>query len=138
MRNLFSGPTPTADDFTAAFTSQLTGAVDRKFPLKTLKCNHSGKPWIAPAIKLLIKDRQKAFHSPNLPLWRSLRHKVQQRKKAYYKNKVQHLRKDDCRRWWELELELYFYLNTVNLSDKIIIIKKITIYFNLYKHDLKI
>ena len=39
----------------------------------------------------------------------------------------------------ELELELYFYLNTVNLSDKIIIIiKKITIYFNLYKHDLKI
>ena len=35
------------------------------------------------------------------------------------------------------ELELYFYLNTVNLSDKIII-KIITIYFNLYKHDLKI
>ena len=104
MRNLFSGPTPTADDFTAAFTSQLTGAVDRTFPLKTLKCNHSCKPWITPAIKLLIKDRQKAFHSRNLPLRRSLRHKVQQeiaeRKKAYYKNKVQHLRKDDCRRWW--------------------------------------
>ena len=44
----------------------------------------------------------------------------------------------------ELELELYFYLNTVNLSDKIIIIIiiiiiiKITIYFTLYKHDLKI
>ena len=37
----------------------------------------------------------------------------------------------------ELELELYFYLNTVNLSDKIII-KIITIYFNLYEHDLKI
>ena len=38
----------------------------------------------------------------------------------------------------ELELELYFYLNTVNLSDKIKIMKKNTIYFNLYKHDLKI
>ena len=38
----------------------------------------------------------------------------------------------------ELELELYFYLNKVNLSDKIIIIIKITIYFNLYKHDPKI
>ena len=37
----------------------------------------------------------------------------------------------------ELELELYFYLNTVNLSDKIII-KIITIYFNLFKHNLKI
>ena len=35
------------------------------------------------------------------------------------------------------ELEVYFYLNTANLSDKIIIIK-ITIYFTLYKHDLKI
>ena len=35
------------------------------------------------------------------------------------------------------KLELYFYLNTVNLSDKITIIK-ITIYFTLYKHDLKI
>ena len=37
----------------------------------------------------------------------------------------------------ELELERYFYLNTINLSDNIIMIK-ITIYFNLYKHDLKI
>ena len=37
----------------------------------------------------------------------------------------------------ELELELYFHLNMVNLSD-IIIIKIITNYFNLYKHDLKI
>ena len=38
----------------------------------------------------------------------------------------------------ERELELYFYLNSVNLSDKIIIRRKITIYFNLHKHDLKI
>ena len=36
----------------------------------------------------------------------------------------------------ELELELFFYLNTVNLSDKIVL--KITIYFDLYKHGLKI
>ena len=41
------------------------------------------------------------------------------------------------RRESTLNYELYFYLNTVNLSDKIIIIK-ITIYCNLYKHDLKI
>ena len=46
-----------------------------------------------------------------------------------------------CRCFMETQypkkLKLYFYLNTVNLSDKIIIIK-ITIYFTLYKHDLKI
>ena len=42
---------------------------------------------------------------------------------------------------FQLELELYFYLDTVNLSDKIIILLQsiitVTIYFNLYKHDLK-
>ena len=37
----------------------------------------------------------------------------------------------------KLELELYFYLNTVNLSDKIIIIKT-TIYFDLKISMLKI
>ena len=25
---------------------------------------------------------------------------IAQRKKAYHKSKVQHIRKDDCRRWW--------------------------------------
>ena len=79
--------TPTVDDFAAAFTSQLTGAVDLTFLLKTLKCNHSDNPWITPAINFLINDRQKAFHNLNLPLWRSLRHKVKQeiaeREKAY-------------------------------------------------------
>ena len=37
----------------------------------------------------------------------------------------------------KLKLELYFYLNTVYLSDIIIVIK-IAIYINLYKHDLKV
>ena len=41
---------------------------------KDEKCNRGDKPWITPAIKLLIKDRQQAFHSQNLPLWRTLRH----------------------------------------------------------------
>ena len=34
-----------------------------------------------------------------------MKHKVQQeittRKKVFYGSKVQHLRKDDCRRWWK-------------------------------------
>ena len=51
----------------------------------------------------MIKDRQKAFHSGNIPAWRSLKYKVQQekanRKKSFYKNKVQHLKHDDCRKW---------------------------------------
>ena len=45
------------------------------------------------------------------------------------------------KRFSKKKLELYFYLDTVNLSDKIIILLQsiitVTIYFNLYKHDLK-
>ena len=101
------GPNPTVDDLAISFTTQLTEAIDRIFPLKTLKCHQSDKPWITPAIKLLIQDRQKAFHSQNISLWRSLKYKVQQeitaRKKSFYKNKVQHLRKNDhCRKWWNV------------------------------------
>ena len=51
----------------------------------------------------MIKDRQRAFHSGNILAWRSLKYKVQQekakRKKSFYKNKVQHLKNDDWRKW---------------------------------------
>ena len=100
------GPSPSVDDLTISFTTQLTKAVEQIFPAKILKYHQSDKPWITPEIKLLIKDRQKAFHSGNIPLWQSMKFKVQQeiaaRKKSYYKNKVKHLRKDDCRKWWNI------------------------------------
>ena len=54
------------------------------------------KAWITPEIKLLIKDRQRAFHSNNLPLWRSLKQKVQKEISA------QHFKKNDCRMWRKL------------------------------------
>ena len=94
----------TVDDLTTSFTSQLVRAIDRIFPTKLVKCHPSDKPWITPAIKTLIRDRQKAFHSCNIPLWLSLRRKVQekivQRKKSFYKNKVQHLMNTDSPTWW--------------------------------------
>ena len=59
-----------------------------------------------PELKLMIKDRQKAFHTGNIPAWRSLKCKVQQgianKKKPFYKNKVQHLKNDGCRKWWNI------------------------------------
>ena len=100
------GPTATVDDLATSFTSQFVQAIDRIFPPKLVKLHHSDKPWITPAIKTLIRDRQKAFHSRNNPLWLSLRRKVQyeirERKKSFYKNKVQHLRNTDTRRWWKM------------------------------------
>ena len=55
-------------------------------------------------IKQLIKDRQSAFHRSETTQWQRLKSKVQSeieyRKKEFYKNKIKHLRKDDCRKWW--------------------------------------
>ena len=62
------GPNPTVDELAASFTFQLTAAIDRIFPLKTIKHVLSYKPWITPAIKRLIQDRQKVFHSRNVSL----------------------------------------------------------------------
>jgi hypothetical protein len=56
------------DDLTTSFTSQFVQAIDRIFPPKLVKFHHSDKPWVTPAIKTLIRDRQKAFHSRKLPL----------------------------------------------------------------------
>lgn len=100
------GPTITVDDLSTSFTSQIEQAMDRIFPSKLVKFHHSDKPWVTPAIKILIRDRQKAFHSRNIPLWLSLKHKVKheiaERKKYFYKNKVQHLRNTDSRKWWKM------------------------------------
>ena len=100
------GHNPSVDDLASSFTTQLTDAINRIFPVKTIKLHGTDKPWITPELKLMIKDRQKAFHSGNIPAWRSLKYKVQQEiakmKKSFYKNKVQHLKKDDCRKWWNI------------------------------------
>jgi len=100
------GPNPTVDDLTTSFTTQLTDAIDRTFPVKTTKSHQTDKPWITHNIKMMIKDRQKAFHSGNTLQWRSLKYKVQheiaKKKRSYYKNKVDHLKNDDCRKWWNI------------------------------------
>ena len=69
--------------------------MDRIFPLKTFNCNHSDKPWITSAIKLLIKDRKKSLSQSKLaPV------AVTKAQSTTRNCRVQHLRKDDCRRWW--------------------------------------
>ena len=91
------------DDLPTSFSSSVVQAIDRIFPAKLVKRHHTDKPWITPTIKSLIRDRQKAFHSGNIPLWQSLRrkihHEIERRKKSFYKNNVQQLKTTDCRKW---------------------------------------
>ena len=90
----------------ASFTKDLNEAIDRIFPQKKVSLHWNDKPWITPTIKQLIADRQKALHSQNIPVWQSLKYKVQQeikyREKTYYKSEVKHLRKSNVRRWWKI------------------------------------
>ena len=106
--NWFSdvGPSPSADEMAISFSYHFTSAHDRSFPLKSVKCHYSDKPWMTPSIKQLIRDRQKAFHSGNVQQWRALRSKVQSeihhRKRTFYNTKVKSLKKEDCRKWWKI------------------------------------
>ena len=99
-------PNPAADWLTASFTKDLNEAIDRIFPQKKISLHWNDKPWITPTIKQLIADRQKAFHTQNIPVWQSLKYNVQQeikyRKKTYYKSEVKHLKKSNVRRWWKI------------------------------------
>ena len=99
-------PNPSVDDLTTCFTTQLTKTMNRIFPVKTVRCHQSDKPWITPEIKLMIKDRQKAFHCGNVLIWQSMKCKVQKeiiaRKKSFYKYLRKYLRKDDSRKWWNV------------------------------------
>ena len=51
------GPSPSADEMAISFSYHLTSAHDRFFPLKSVKCHYSDKPWMTPSIKQLIRDR---------------------------------------------------------------------------------
>ena len=63
------------------------------------------------SIKQLIKYRQSAFHRGETTQWQRLKSKVQSeieyRKKEFYKNKIKHLREDDCRKWLDAVNKLF-------------------------------
>ena len=94
-----------ASELSSSFTSDVTSAVDRFFPTKTIKIHCSDKPWMSPALKQLVTKRQKAFRSGDKDQWLYLKNKVRKeisaRKESYYFNKVQHLKSSDPRKWWD-------------------------------------
>ena len=55
------GFSSSVDDLASSFTTQLVDAINRIFPVKTIKLHATDKPWITPDLKLMMKDRQKAF-----------------------------------------------------------------------------
>ena len=60
---------PTVDKLTDHFTSSLSSAIGRFFPLRSVRCHRTDKPWITPAIKRLVHAHQKAYHSNDPVKW---------------------------------------------------------------------
>lgn len=100
------GQNLTIEELVSAFTSNISAAMDKFFPKKIIKLHPSDKPWMTASLKNLIMLRQRAFHSGNINRWHHYRDKVRleiiERKRKFYAEKVQHLRKSDTRSWWKL------------------------------------
>ena len=60
-------------------------------PVRSITIHETDRPWVSSQLKQLIIRRQKAFTSGNLPLFRTLRNKVNRERKrcrkVYYENK---------------------------------------------------
>ncbi|XP_041460838.1 uncharacterized protein LOC121411992 [Lytechinus variegatus] len=86
------------------FYSDLNAAIDRFFPAKTIQVHSRDKLWVTPRIKALIKKRQAAFAKRSSD-WHRLRNKVQREireaKKKYYRDRVQRLKKQNPRAWYQ-------------------------------------
>ena len=78
---------------------------------------------MTPALKKLINQRQKAFHSGNKEMWRHYRLKVRKnillKKRTHYGNKVKHLNSTDSRNWWD-----YFNQMTRKKNPRALILSK--------------
>ena len=87
------------------FESIIQTGLNSVLPLQS-KTVHSGEPpWLNPALKKLIMQRQRALAEGNRPTFRYLRNRVNRECKTcrtqYYESKVNHLK--DCRPsvWWK-------------------------------------
>ena len=79
--------------------------------VEVVKIHSTDKPCMSLALKHLITQRQRAFHSGDLLLWRHLRTKVRdeifKRKQSCYANKVRHLRTSDSRKRGDCVKQLF-------------------------------
>ena len=91
------------DRMTESFMHDLTAAINAFFPTKTVRIHDTDKPWMTSSIKLLILNRQRAFHSGMNDRWKHLRNKVRktilQRKETFYREKAHNLKGTNPQKW---------------------------------------
>ena len=93
---------PCEEKFTS-FSTSVSAAIDKFFPLKSLRFTSSDKPFITASIKFMIKCRQKAFKSQKWHLYRYWRNKVKRAihisRQNYYSEKIKPA-SANSKQWW--------------------------------------
>jgi len=78
------------DDFVSSFDSVLTKIFESAFPLKTVTISSRDKPWVSPHVKLLMQQKDKAFHRGHVKRYFAIRERLQKAiliaKKKFFAN----------------------------------------------------
>ena len=119
------------------FYTVMLQLIDYHFPVIESKQLSNDKPWVNDRFRQLIRTRQSAFRSGNVPLYNKYRNKVQRLakrlQKQFYERKVQDLRTSNPRKWWSSvkkflgsnrnidlkHLSLHENIEDLNLADEI-------------------
>ena len=92
------------DDKVLAFNSIIKNAVDDTMPLKTVRVHPSDKPWMTPQIKVLIRDRQRAYTRGDQGKYNQLKAKISRlianAKQKFYQDKAKDLRHTNPGKWY--------------------------------------
>ena len=87
------------------FETIVNTGLDIILPVRSKTIHSNEPPWINPALKDLIRQRQRALAQGNLPLFRLLRNRVNRERKScrgkYYEAKVAHLKECKPSMWWK-------------------------------------
>ena len=113
-------------DQKVAYFSTITWImIDKFFPLKRIEISSTDKEWITPKIKKLINQRQKAYLTDNMDLYKHLAKKVRseiRKAKLDYNEKKAHLfRALNPRDWYRHIYKIIgnkkYNLNIINIPD---------------------
>ena len=104
---LLFAPLTSCEEMWNTFFEVVCTGLDILMPEKEYRVCTADPPWMTRRLKSLILKRQKAFntHGPDSVLFRHFRNVVNRKRKAcrcrYYESKVQQLKGENPRRWWD-------------------------------------
>ena len=105
------------------FQSIIQHGLDSVLPLRSKTIHSRDPPWVNPAVKNIIRRRQRALAENNQPMFRFLRNRVNRERKfcrqRYYDSKVSQLKECKPSAWWKDVKKLSGISSAVRESDEL-------------------